>query len=104
MSGLDEWSLNMIQPAGVFPLCRAVWTGGAVGSGATSLTVGAGVGLFWVVELPGTSAMRGVGVDFGWVAAEKLAGWVWKKATVDGNWKQRKLMRELWNTFVSSIY
>ncbi|KAK8573911.1 hypothetical protein V6N13_096842 [Hibiscus sabdariffa] len=49
-----------------------------------------------------------IGVDFGWVAVEKLVGWivmgcVLKKAASDGNWKQRKLKRELWNTFVSSI-
>ncbi|KAK8681042.1 hypothetical protein V6N13_053449 [Hibiscus sabdariffa] len=49
-----------------------------------------------------------ISVDFGWVAAEKLAGcvvvgWVLKKATTDGNWKQRKLIKEFWNTFVSSM-
>ncbi|KAK8675373.1 hypothetical protein V6N13_033440 [Hibiscus sabdariffa] len=111
----------------VIPPLPLVWTGGAVGSGATSLTAGAGSGFFWAMELSGTSAIHGVGqivpwcsigvfqsnmsflsseerltfsvllapsdyigIDFGWVAAEKLSdcvvvGWVWKKAAADGN-------------------
>ncbi|KAL4387927.1 hypothetical protein GQ457_09G018130 [Hibiscus cannabinus] len=44
----------------------------------------------------------------GWAAANKLmggvvVGWAGKKATTSGNWKQRKLISEVWNTFVSSM-
>ncbi|KAK8530847.1 hypothetical protein V6N12_013347 [Hibiscus sabdariffa] len=44
--------------------------------------------------------LDGFGVDFGWVGAEKLAGyvmvgWTVKKAAAFGNWKQRKLMSEV---------
>ncbi|KAK9044767.1 hypothetical protein V6N11_058659 [Hibiscus sabdariffa] len=130
-SGLEEQSLRTIRLAGVFPLRLRVFSfaaRGSAGAGASSLAlelprISASSSWLWcsmgVCQSKMSSADRfscsvlpapsdGSTGRVGWAVAVAGAGCsavggVEKKAAADGNQKRRKLIKDVRNTFVSSI-
>ncbi|KAK8667526.1 hypothetical protein V6N13_007675 [Hibiscus sabdariffa] len=86
-SGLEERSLRTICLTGVLPLRLGVCSCAAGGSAGAAPSEGSAGVVGWAVAGAGCS----------------VGGVVEKKAVADGNWKQRKLIRDVRNTFVSSM-